>query len=80
VSTPSQDDGISYAADVRPLFRERDRESMLSHFDLWAYDDVSEHAAAILERLEEGTMPCDGAWPEDRVDLLRRWVAQGTPA
>jgi hypothetical protein len=53
---------------------------MLSHFDLWAYDDVSEHAAAILERLEEGTMPCDGAWPEDRVDLLRRWVAQGTPA
>jgi hypothetical protein len=53
---------------------------MLSHFDLWSYDDVSEHAAAILASVEAGKMPCDGPWPADRVDLFRRWRAQGTPA
>jgi hypothetical protein len=71
---------VSFAADVKPLFREKDRASMLRHFDLWSLDDVSEHAAAILGQLEGGTMPCDGAWPADRVDVFRRWLAQGTPA
>jgi hypothetical protein len=32
---------ISYAQDIKPsLFREGDRESMSSAFDLWSYDDV----------------------------------------
>jgi hypothetical protein len=79
VSLPGQGDAVSYAADIKPFFRESDRRSMLSHFDLWSYDDVSDHAAAILDQLEEGTMPCDGAWPADRVDVFRRWLAQGTP-
>ena len=48
MSVPSEGDAVSYAEDVKPLFRERDRGSMLSHFDLWSHDDVSEHAAAIL--------------------------------
>jgi hypothetical protein len=80
VSPPSPNEAPGYAADVKPLFREGDRQSMLFAFDLWSYDDVSKHAAAILGRLEEGTMPCDGAWPADRVDVFRRWLAQGTPA
>ncbi|HEX9417378.1 MAG TPA: hypothetical protein VF895_11815 [Gaiellaceae bacterium] len=71
---------LSYDTDIKPLFREGDRDSMRFAFDPWSYDDVSSHAAAILQRLEEGTMPCDGAWPEDRVDLFRRWLAEGTPA
>jgi hypothetical protein len=79
VSSSSQGDAISYGADVKPLFRESDRSSMMRHFDLWSYDDVSEHSAAILARLEGGTMPCDGAWPPDRVDVFRSWLAQGTP-
>ena len=29
--------------DIKPLFNERDRGSMLSHFDLWSYDDVSQN-------------------------------------
>jgi hypothetical protein len=77
VSAPSQDDAVSYEADVKPLFREKDRSSMQRAFDLWSYDDVSQHADAILARLEEGTMPCDGGWPPDRVDVVRRWLAQG---
>jgi hypothetical protein len=79
VSLSSQSDPVSYAADVKPLFREKDRASMLRHFDLWSYDDVSEHAPAILARLEEGKMPCDGAWPAPPVDVFRRWLAQGNP-
>lgn len=75
----SQGDAVSYEADVKPLFRESDRRSMLSHFDLWSYDDVSEHADAILASLDAGKMPCDGSWPADRVDVFRRWLAQGTP-
>jgi hypothetical protein len=48
-------------------------------FDLWSHDDVSEHADAILERVRAGTMPCDGAWPADKVEVLARWVAGGKP-
>jgi hypothetical protein len=79
VSASGQGDAVGYEADVKPLFREKDRSSMLRAFDLWSYDDVSRHADAIFARLEEGTMPCDGAWPPERVDVVRRWRAQGTP-
>ena len=71
---------ISYAQDIKPLFREGDRESMSSAFDLWSYDDVVQNSDAILGRLRDGTMPCDGAWPEEQVDLFQRWVDAGTPA
>jgi hypothetical protein len=71
---------ISYAQDIKPLFREGDRESMSSAFDLWSYDDVVQNSDAILGRLQDGTMPCDGAWPEEQVDLFQRWVDAGMPA
>jgi hypothetical protein len=80
MSLHANGDPVSYVADVKPLFREKDRAAMLSHFDLWSFDDVREHAPVILSRLEEGAMPCDGRWPADRVDLFRRWLAQGTAA
>lgn len=69
----------SYEADVKPLFRERDRGSMLSHFDLWSYDDVVHNKEHILGRLVDGDMPCDGAWPDENVELFRSWVTAGTP-
>lgn len=71
---------LSFERDIRPLFREKDRESMESHFDLWDHQDVAEHAESILGAVEGGEMPCDGPWPPDRVALLRRWVEAGTPA
>jgi hypothetical protein len=80
MSPDSESDPVSYAAGIKPLFREKDRGAMLAHFDLLSFDDVRAHAPAILDRLEEGEMPCDGAWPADRVDLFRRWVSQGTAA
>ncbi len=75
----SADEPLSFEAHVRPLFSERDRESMEFAFDLWSYDDVSEHADAILARLADGTMPCDGTWPQAQVDLFRRWTKGGMP-
>ena len=71
---------ISFAQDVKPLFREIDRESMKWAFDLSSYDDVAANSDAILGKLRDGTMPCDGAWPEEQVDLFQRWVDAGKPA
>ena len=71
---------LSFETDVKPMFRERDRSSMDFAFDLWWADDVSENADAILARLQAGTMPCDGAWPQAQVDLFARWVASGKAA
>jgi len=71
---------VSFETDIKSLFRQRDRESMLPAFDLWSHDDVSQHADAILNRLAAGTMPCDGAWPKGQVDLLRRSTESGKPS
>ena len=70
---------VSFEADIKPLFREKDRDSMRRAFDLWSYSDVQTHATAIAERVKNGTMPCDGAWPPERVSLFERWVEEGTP-
>ena len=80
IVSPDPDELVGFEADLKPLFRERDRQSMQSHFDLWSHDDVSQHADAILARLQDGTMPCDGAWPQEQVDLFRRWAEGGTPS
>ena len=70
---------MSFAADVKPLFREEDRASMDFAFDLWSYDDVKANATLILERLEDGTMPCDKSWSDDKVKVLRSWIAEECP-
>ena len=70
----------SFARDIQPLFRETDRDSMTFAFDLWGYNDVRTHAEDILERLGEGSMPCDGEWPEQQIVLFERWVEAGMPA
>jgi hypothetical protein len=71
---------VSFARDIKPLFREKDRDSMRSAFDLFDYADVATHADAIVGALRSGKMPCDGAWPADRVATFQRWVDTGKPA
>jgi hypothetical protein len=68
---------LSFESDIRPLFRDFDRAEMEWAFDLWDYDDVKENAEAILERIEDGSMPCDDPWPEDRIETFKRWVGEG---
>jgi hypothetical protein len=70
----------SFAQDIKPLFREFDRDEMDFIFDLWNYNDVSTHAENIIERIEDGTMPCDEEWPAERIALFRRWIDEGKPA
>jgi hypothetical protein len=50
---PSEDAPITFQDDIKPLFRERDRRSMVFAFDLWCYDDVSRHSDG----------PRIGPWP-----------------
>jgi hypothetical protein len=74
------DQPISFEQHIKPLFRERDRQSMKWAFDLWSHDDVARNGDAILGRLRDGTMPCDGALPDDQVAVFQSWVEAGTPA
>jgi hypothetical protein len=76
----TEDEPMHFEEDVKPLFRERDRDSMRFAFDLWSVDDVSTNADGILARLEAGTMPCDGAWPAEQIAVFRRWIDAGKPA
>jgi len=67
----------SFTRDIQRLFRTQDVEAMRYAFDLSQYDDVKTNAAAIYSRLADGSMPCDGAWPADRIALFRQWVDEG---
>ncbi len=74
---PADDEPVRFEEHIKPLFRQRDRQSMKFAFDLWAYEDVSGNAAAILERVRNATMPCDGAWPLEKVETFERWTTAG---
>ncbi len=71
---------LGFETDIKPLFRDKDREAMRRAFDLWSYPDVVAHAGAIAQRLSNGTMPCDGAWPSEQVERFQRWIDEGAAA
>jgi hypothetical protein len=75
MSMPTQP--TSFAKDIKPLFRAKDINAMKKAFDLSSYEDVRSYADAILGKVAAGSMPCDGPWPQDQVDLFRRWVEEG---
>ena len=79
-SPPIRATPLSFASDIGPLFRDSpDRDSMLAYggFDLHRFEDVRDRADAILRRLEDGSMPCDGNWPQDRIATFRKWIDDG---
>ena len=77
VALPGPGEAVSFATHIKPLFRARDRQSMSFAFDLWSCDDVRAHAAAILDQVRGGSMPCDGAWSSDKVEAFKRWTDSG---
>ena len=77
VTLPGPEETVGFEAHIRPLFREKDRTSMRFAFDLWSRDDVRRGAPDILQRLRDGTMPCDGAWPRSWTDVFARWTEFG---
>jgi len=74
VTLPEPGQPVSFAAHIKPLFRKKDRDSMSFALDLWSYEDVKAAADDILERVRNGSMPCDGGWPTERVDVFSRWT------
>jgi hypothetical protein len=54
-------------------------EPDLMHADRWSYEDVAANADDILERVRAGTMPCDGAWPQEQTDAFACWIEAGKP-
>jgi hypothetical protein len=75
--SPNPDGAVSFETQIKPLFREKDRGSMSFAFDLWSHDAVSTHAGGIINALRSGKMPCDGAWPQSRIDLFQQWIDTG---
>ena len=75
----------SFQSDIRPLFTDRDIKAMSRAFNLASYDDVKKHAAAIFDRIRGiggGVMPPppprgEGPWPQPRIDLFAKWMADG---
>lgn len=67
--------GASFTEERRAA---RDRQSMSFAFDLWSRSDVTAHAADILQRLQDGSMPCDGAWALQKVEVFKRWTESGS--
>ena len=75
----------SFQADIRPLFTARDIEGMKKGFNLASYDDVKAQAAAIYDRIRGiggALMPPppprgEGPWPQSRIDLFAKWMADG---
>ena len=70
---------LSFGKDIRPLFRDDlDVETMKPFgLDLSSYDDVRAQADNILARVEDGSMPCDEPWPQERIDRFKQWMADG---
>jgi hypothetical protein len=51
------DEPISFEQHIKPLFRERDRQSMKWALDLWSRDDLVGNAEAILRAFATGRCP-----------------------
>jgi hypothetical protein len=69
---------LSFSADIRPLFRTFDVESMEpAGLDLSSYEAVKGQAAAIFEALTDKRMPCDAPWSQADIQKFKFWMDDG---
>lgn len=69
---------LSFANDIRPLFRKGDIECMKDYgFDLSKLGDVRMNAANIYRRLSDKSMPEDGPWPDANISKFKQWMDEG---
>ncbi len=70
---------LSFAADIRPLFRTYDIESMKpAGIDLSSYEEVKKRARDIYARLSAKDMPCDEPWSDQSMQKFKEWMESGT--
>ena len=79
----------SFALHIVHMFRPTDIEKMqqLTGIDLESYDEVKGLADKIIDRIsrgenETGLMPPKdngGPWPQEWIDLFKRWKDEGFP-
>jgi hypothetical protein len=77
---------VSFAADIRPLFRDVDVQHMkpLNVFlDDYGFMSNPENAIMVHDFLsgkQEPRMPPKGPfWSQEQLDLLARWIQEGYP-
>lgn len=69
---------LSFAQDIRPLFRDDDIECMQDFgFDLGILGDVRMRASQIYDRLQDKSMPEDGPWPDENIAKFKQWMDDG---
>ena len=70
---------LSFAKDIRPLFRDTPDVDAMKDFglDLSSFADVKAQAEEIYARVLDGSMPCDDPWPKDRIAIFRQWMEEG---
>jgi hypothetical protein len=75
---------LSFATDIRPLFRDEDIDCMKSmgvDLDDPAWMCVPANAQSVYGAVANGSMPPDDEpWPADRVSLFKSWMDAGCPA
>jgi hypothetical protein len=57
-------------------FRGEHIEETRFAFDLGNYDDVTANATGIYQRLLDGSMSRDEAWPQERIALFHQWMEE----
>jgi len=73
---------LSFAKDIRPLFRDGDVECMKDMgvpLDDAAWMCVPANAQSVYATVADGSMPPDEPWPPDRVELFKEWMEAGFP-
>ena len=74
---------LSFAADIRPLFRDEDIECMKGMgIELGdpAWMCLPANAQTVYGTVADGSMPPDEPWPKEKVELFKRWMDAGLPA
>lgn len=74
---------LSYAKDIRPLFRAEDLDCMKPsgvELDDYAWISNAANAQLVYTVVADGSMPPDAPWPADRVALFKQWIDAGRPA
>jgi hypothetical protein len=74
------DTPLTYAHDIRPLFRDQDIGCMTPRRvklgdPTWIC--VAANAQRVFNALQAGFMPPDGKWPDDKLSVFKKWMDGG---